>query len=249
MGLTTFRLTVAYDGTAYAGWQVQPDVATIQGTLERAAERLNGEPTRILGSGRTDAGVHARGQAARFTTPLNLTAAKVPHALNAFLPEDIVVIGAKEVSAEFHPIRDAAAKRYRYTFKVAEFDDPFDHRHVLRVPDPLDLEAMRAAAAHLAGKRDFAPFEKTGSPRESTVRTLAQLDVVGTGDYIHVRLVANGFLYGMARNLAGTLLRAGRHDLAPDAIPPGLRSGSREIAGPCLPAHGLCLMEVTYPED
>ena len=249
MGLTTFCLRVAYDGTAYAGWQVQPDAATVQGTLEHAAERLNGEPTRVLGAGRTDAGVHARGQAVRFQTPRDLDAARVPHALNAFLPTDVVVVGARAVPEGFHPIRDAVAKVYRYTFKVAAFGDPFDRRYVLRVDDPLDRDAMRAAAAHLVGERDFAAFEKTGSPRESTVRTLAQLDVVGDGDYIHVRLVANGFLYGMARNLAGTLLRAGRRSLDPAAIPAALRAGSRSVAGPCLPAHGLCLMDVTYPEE
>ena len=240
---------MAYDGTAYAGWQVQPHAVTVQGTLEQAAERLNDEPTRILGAGRTDGGVHARGQGARFTTPRDLEASRVPHALNAFLPNDIVVVGAREVPADFHPIREARAKHYRYTFRVSEFDDPFDRRYVLRVPGPLDVGAMRAAAAWLVGRHDFKGFEKAGSPRENTVRDLTRLDVVVAGDYIHVRLVANGFLYGMARNLAGTLLRAGQTALDPAAIPQHLASGSSSIAGPCLPAHGLCLMEVTYLEE
>jgi tRNA pseudouridine38-40 synthase len=246
VGLRTFRLTVAYDGTAYAGWQVQRDVATVQGVLERAAERLNGEPTSVQGAGRTDAGVHARGQVARFATRRDLDAARVPRALNAFLPEDVVVRRAAEVSPDFHPIRDARRKRYRYTFRVAASDDPFDRRYVLRVPPPLDMEGMRRAAAHLIGRHDFRGFEKAGSPREETVRTLSQLDVVGEGDYIHVDLVANGFLYGMARNLAGTLLRVGQKRLDPEAVVAGLASRTREIAGPTLPSHGLCLMQVDY---
>lgn len=243
-----FCITVAYDGTAYAGWQVQPGATTVQGVLERSAERINGEPTTVLGAGRTDAGVHARGQAARFGTSRDLDENKVPHALNAHLPEDVVVIDAREVDPGFHPIRDARAKRYRYTMKVARYADPFDRAYVLRLDSPPDVEAMRRAAAHLVGEHDFAPFEKSGSPRPSTVRTLRQLDVVTSGDYIHVEFVGSGFLYGMARNLAGTLLRVGQGGLDPDSIPSGLAAGSRAIAGPCLAAHGLCLMGVDYGE-
>ena len=241
-----FCITVAYEGTSYAGWQIQPDVATIQGVLESAAEALNGEPTGILGAGRTDAGVHALGQAARFSTPRDLTADKVPQALNAHLPEDIVVSGAREVTRDFHPIHDATAKHYRYTFRVTPFDDPLDRRHVLRVERPLDIEAMREVARHLVGKHDFKGFEKTGSPRCSTIRTLSQLDVESSGHYIFVRLVGDGFLYGMARNLAGTMLRAGQEGLDPESIPDGLAQGSRSIAGPCLAARGLCLVRVEY---
>ena len=244
----TFRITVAYDGTAYAGWQVQPNAATVQGVLELAAERLNGRPASVLGAGRTDAGVHARGQAARFACFRDIAAERIPAALNAFLPEDVVVTGAVEVSAEFHPIRDATAKHYRYTFRVSPHPDPFDRRYVLRVPDPIDPEPMRSVAALLVGERDFAPFEKTGSPRESTVRRLTRLDVAPAGEYIHLDLVANGFLYGMARNLAGTMLRAGQGALEPEEVERGLSTLHRGIAGPCLPAHGLTLMHVTYPD-
>lgn len=246
MGLRTFRLTLAYDGTAYAGWQVQPDVATVQGVLEHAAERLNGEPTSVLGAGRTDAGVHARGQVARFLTGRDLGAAQVPRALNAFLPEDVVVQRADEVGSDFHPIRDARRKHYRYTWRVAACDDPFDRRFVLRMAPPLDVAAMRVAAAHMTGRHDFSAFEKAGSPRDSTVRTLHRLDLTQEGDYIRLDLVANGFLYGMARNLAGTVLRVGQSRLDPEALPG--RLDQREIAGPSLPAHGLCLVRVAYDD-
>ncbi len=242
-----FAITLAYDGTAYAGWQVQRDATTVQGLLESAAERLNGEPTRVLGAGRTDAGVHAAGQVAHFATPRDLGERNVPHALNAHLPEDIVVLGAREVGAGFHPIRDAISKHYRYTLRVGGFDSPFDRRYVLRVGREPDLEAMRAAALHLRGRHDFVAFQKAGSPRCSTVRELSQLDVARDGVYIQLHFVGNGFLYGMARNLAGTLLRAGQRGLDPAALPAALASADPAVAGPCLPAHGLCLMEVLYP--
>jgi tRNA pseudouridine38-40 synthase len=241
-----FRITVAYDGTAYAGWQVQEGVATVQGVLESAAAGVNGEETRVLGAGRTDAGVHARGQAARFETRRRIEADRVPHALNAHLPEDVVVVGAAEVAAEWHPIRDAVAKHYRYTLKRARFRDPFDDRYVLRIADAPDLGAMRAAGERLLGTRDFAPFQKAGSPRLSTVRSLQRLDVETEADYIHLRFVGDGFLYGMARNLAGTLLRAGRRLLAPEAIAPAPLPLDPAVAGPCLPPRGLCLMQVDY---
>ncbi|MHC4224428.1 MAG: tRNA pseudouridine(38-40) synthase TruA [Planctomycetota bacterium] len=245
----TFRITIAYEGTAYAGWQVQPNATTVQSVLERAAEAINGEPTSVLGAGRTDAGVHAKGQAARLTITRDIDAPRLPHALNAKLPEDVVVRRAEPVDADFHPIRDATAKHYRYTFRVAEFNDPFDRRYSLRLSDLPNLESMERAAGYLVGTHDFKGFQKTGSPRNTTVRTLSQLDVARSGDYIHLHFVGNGFLYGMARNLAGTLLRVGQKTLDPEAIPAGLARGEREIAGPGLPPRGLCLMAVHYPDS
>jgi len=244
-----FRISIGYDGGAYAGWQIQPDAVTIQGELERAAERLNGIPSRVMGAGRTDAGVHARGQAARFETTRELTSERVPAALNAHLPEDIVVWRAVNVDSSFHPIRDAQWKHYRYAIRVASYDDPFDRNYVYRVSDPLNAGVMREAAGLLVGERDFAPFQKAGSPRESTVRNLRRLDVVCEGEYIHIHLVATGFLYGMARNLAGTLLRVGRESLQPGELARGLASLDHAVAGPCLPARGLCLMDVAYAEE
>ena len=247
--MKTFCIRIAYDGTAYAGWQRQSNVTTVQSVLEHAAEAVNGEPTSILGSGRTDAGVHAEAQAARFRTPRDITAERVPHALNAHLPDDVVVIGALDVADEFHPIRDAIGKRYRYTLRVAPFDSPFDRGVVERVTDSLDIERMRAAARHLVGRHDFAAFEKSGSPRPSTIRTLRRVDVTEVEEYIHLYFEGDGFLYGMARNLAGTLLRAGRRALDPGTIPSALASFDRSVAGPCLPARGLRLMQVFYPFD
>jgi len=190
--------------------------------------------------------VHARGQVARFRTGRDLGADRVPRALNAHLPEDVVVVGAREVGEDFHPIRDATGKHYRYTFLVSEYDNPFDRRIVLRIEEAPDLAAMRRAAGLLQGRHDFKGFQKTGSPRPDTVRTLRQLDVVRSGDYIHLDFVGDGFLYGMARNLAGTLLRVGQGRLDPGSLPGGLEAGTPAIAGPCLPAQGLCLVRVDY---
>jgi len=247
--LTTFRITVAYDGTAFRGWQVQPGARTIQGALEAAAAALNRRPTRVLGAGRTDAGVHARGQAARVEIDRPIDAGRLPLALNANLPDEVVVWRAEEVPPDFHPVRDAVAKHYRYTFHVARYADPRTRRFVHRVPHAPDLGLMRRAAAHLVGRRDFAGFQKSGSPRDTTVRTLARLDLAAEGDYIHVDLVGDGFLYGMARNLAGTLLRAGQSRLDPDSLPAALASRDRSAAGPLLPARGLTLMAVLYGHD
>jgi len=244
-----FRIPVAYDGTAYAGWQVQPRQATVQGVLERAAERLNGVPLPVAGASRTDAGVHARGQSCRFEARRDLDADHVPGALNAFLPEDVVVVAAAEAPPGFHPVRDARAKRYRYSFRVSSVEDPFTRRYALRLERRPDLDAMRAAASLLVGTHDFRAFEKVGSPRESTVRTLSRLDVVESGEYIHVDLLANGFLYGMARNLAGTLLRVGERGFDASAVPSWLENPRRGAAGPILPPHGLCLMQVIYDDS
>jgi len=244
--LKTFCIRIAYEGTAYAGWQVQPDAATIQGCLERAAEEVNGEHSSVLGAGRTDAGVHADAQAARFRTSRAMDASRIPYALNSHLPDDIVVHGATGVDDGFHPIRDAAGKHYRYSLRVAAFDSPFDRAFVHRVTDKLDLVAMRRTANFLRGTHDFAGFEKSGSPRPSTIRSLRRVDVREAGEYIHLDFEGDGFLYGMARNLAGTLLRTGRGLLDPESIPEGLESCGRAIAGPSLPAHGLCLKQVHY---
>jgi tRNA pseudouridine38-40 synthase len=243
-----FRLTVAYDGTAYAGWQAQKERATVQGALEQAATRLNGEPTAVPGASRTDAGVHARGQACRFATPRPLPAGRVPRALNSFLPDDVVVTAAVEAPPGFHPIRDARAKHYRYSLRVARVEDPFTRRYALRIARRPDIEAMRAAAALLVGTHDFRSFEKVGSPREHTVRTLSRLDVAESGEYIHVDLLANGFLYGMARNLAGSLLRVGERGFDAALVSSWLAQPRRGTAGPILPPHGLCLMQVFYDD-
>jgi tRNA pseudouridine38-40 synthase len=243
-----FRVTLAYDGTGYAGWQVQRDLPTVQGALERAAERLNGEETRVPGASRTDSGVHARGQVCRFETRRSIDARQVPHALNAYLPPDIVALAAAEAPPGFHPVGDARGKLYRYTFRAAPFEDPFARRYALRVSRRPDVPAMRAAAKTLLGTHDFRAFQKTGSPREHTVRTLSRLDVVESGEYIHVDLLANGFLYGMARNLAGALLRVGERGLDPAVAASWLADPGPLSAWTFLPPHGLCLMQVFYEE-
>jgi tRNA pseudouridine38-40 synthase len=245
--LKTFAIQLAYDGTAYAGWQRQSEVRSIQGVLEEAATAVNGQPTKILGAGRTDAGVHARAQAARFRTPRALAAHQVPHALNSHLPPDIRVHNAVEVEEAFHPIGDSVGKHYRYTIRVATVDSPFDVRYVHRVRARPDCDAMRRAARELCGTHDFKGFEKSGSPRPNTIRTLARVDLREWEEYIAIDFEGDGFLYGMARNLAGTLLRVGQGKLDAAAITAALASTAPEFGGPCLPARGLSLIHVAYP--
>lgn len=169
----TFHLTLAYDGTRYAGWQVQPRVPTIQGELERVVERIAGEPIRILASGRTDAGVHAVGQVARVVLPSwRPDASALQRAINSKLPPDIAVRAVRETRPEFHPIGDAVAKTYRFHLQVGGDRDVFTHRFVQRVRYPLDENLLQAAAAKFVGCHDFAAFETSGAPRVSTVRTL-----------------------------------------------------------------------------
>ncbi|MEM8886016.1 MAG: tRNA pseudouridine(38-40) synthase TruA [Planctomycetota bacterium] len=245
--MRTYCIRLAYDGTEYAGWQRQSNAPSIQAAVEAAAAKINGAPTDVLGAGRTDAGVHALRQAARFRTSRDISEERVPYALNTGLPDDIVVLDAMERPASFHPIGDATGKRYRYTLRRAPFDSPFDRRYVHRIDDRPDLDAMRAAAAVLEGTHDFRGFEKSGSPRPSTVRTLRRVAIRESDAYIWLEFEGDGFLYGMARNLAGSLLRVGRHKLAPDVLAAGLEAADPSVAGPCMPAAGLTLVDVAYP--
>ena len=179
--MRTFKLTLAYDGTAYAGWQVQPGQATVQGALEAAIERVTGRSVRVLASGRTDAGVHAAGQVVGFSADLTLEPGALLRALNAVLPEDVAVLDAVEVPAGFHPIRDALRKRYRYVIHDGPVRDVFERRYSWHYGRPLDEGAMHRAAQTLRGTHDFSSFETSGAPRESSVRTVSDIFVCRTG--------------------------------------------------------------------
>lgn len=240
-------LRVEYDGTRYAGFQRQRrSQRSIQAELEDAIEAMSGAACRVAAAGRTDAGVHARGQVVAFRTRLRLAVDRIPYALNARLPDDIVVQEAWEVGPEFHPRRDARSKVYRYTIHNGPFVSPFWRLYAYRWPHPLDLGRMRQGAQALVGKHDFRAFRASGSSVRTTVRTLLRCEVEAEPPLIHVTAEGDGFLYNMVRIIAGTLLEvgAGRRDLA--AIHRALQSGRREDAGRTLPAHGLCLMEVRF---
>lgn len=244
------KLILAYDGTDFHGFQRQRGLRTVQAVLEEALARVAGHPVTVVGAGRTDAGVHAAGQVAHCVIQGSIPTERIPRALQGLLPPDVVVYGAQEVDASFHARKSARAKVYRYSVLVAPFPWPFIRRYVLHEPGPLDVDAMRAAAAHLVGRHDFAAFQAAGRPVRDTIRTVRRLElseqVLPWGRIVHLTIEADGFLYHMARNIAGTLLEVGRGRRPPAWVAEVLASRRREKAGPTAPAHGLTLLEVHY---
>lgn len=245
------KLTVAYDGRDFVGWQVQPNGPTIQGHLEEAWLQFTGETLRITGSGRTDSGVHALGQVASLATESTMPTRAIRLAINAHLPTAIVVRQVEEAPDGFNAISDAIEKTYRYWIQTGRIKNPFLAQRAWFVPRELDLCRMQSAAAHLVGEQDFASMQTTGAPRQTTVRdvralTVAQQDIDGF-QVFEVQVTANGFLYNMVRNIVGTLVDVGRGRTDPGQIPVILQARDRAAAGPTAPAAGLTMLHVRYP--
>jgi len=251
----TFRLTIAYDGTEYAGWQVQPDQSTIQGTLQQAIRKATGQDVAVIGSGRTDAGVHALGQVASCRFPVwTASADALGRAINSRLPASIVVREVVDAPEDFHAIRDATGKRYRYQIQVRRQRDPFQHRYRWRLRRSVDVDAMNRAAGRIIGLRDFASFESAGARRKTSVRHVRACDVTAADDFsatghLAVEVEADGFLYNMVRNIVGTLVEVGYGKQPPEWIDDVLRRENRIHAGPTAPPQGLFLKEVYYDES
>ena len=246
-----FHLTVAYDGTEFFGWQWQPDRRTVQGALEEAIHRVTGEKLRVVGSGRTDAGVHAYGQAVSFTSSTRLEADVLLRALNANLSHDVRVVNAMEASSDFCAMRHSTGKRYRYVIYNAPVPDVFSRQRVWFVYDPLDIDAMRDAASRLVGRHDFKTYETSGSPRVSTCRTIRDLSVSrgphgGEQNRIEMEVEADGFLYNMVRNLVGTLVEVGKRKQSVEWPEEILAARDRRLAGPTAPPQGLYLLQVFF---
>ena len=257
------KLTIAYDGTAYAGWQVQRNEPTVQGALEAAIAQVTGQAVRVLASGRTDAGVHALGQVVGLRTESALPPEVLLRAINAVLPHDIAVLDAAETPEGFHPIRDVLRKRYRYVIHDGPVRDVFQRRYVWHYGrGRLDAEAMQRAAAPLVGRHDFRSFESSGAERQSSVRTIFELRVErgrgGEPDFlphaereeyeecIVIEVEADGFLYNMVRAIVGTLVQVGC-GRQPESWPGEvLRAADRRVAGPTAPPQGLFLLRVQY---
>jgi tRNA pseudouridine38-40 synthase len=236
------RIRVAYDGAGFHGWQAQPGLPTIQGTLEEIVSGIEGRPVHVAGSGRTDAGVHALGQVAAFNLDNPIPAPNLRRAINRLLPPAIRILSAAEVDAGFHPRFDATAKTYEYRILRGEICPPFEWPYVHHYPYPLDEERMAALARAFEGEHDFTAFAAAdGRDQEgqSKVRTVFSSVLERTGERLTYRVRGSGFLKHMVRNVAGTLLEAGRGRLAAvDAIP--------ERCGPTAPAKGLFLIGVEY---
>jgi len=234
-------LTVAYDGTAYCGWQVQKNGNTIEGELNRCLSELLGEDIKVIGGSRTDSGVHALGNIAVFDTKSRMPAEKFSYALNQRLPEDIRIQESKEVPADFHPRRCSSRKTYEYRIYNAEFPMPVKRLYSHFTYVPLDENKMREAASFLVGEHDFKSFCSAGTVVESTVRTIFDIQVFREEEEIIIRVTGNGFLYNMVRIMAGTLIEAGRGNIEPCEIKGILEKKDRSCAGPTAPANGLTL--------
>lgn len=249
----SFLLTVAYDGTNYCGWQYQPAQKSVQQTLEKALQKLMGQPIRALASSRTDAGVHALAQTAVIrTTAWNAPADRMPLAVNCHLPSTIVVRQVQQVSNRFHPLRDSTGKRYRYRIYNSRKDDPLSTQTHWWVKRRINLDLMREAAKHLVGQHDFQSLQTNGSPRSSTIRTIESLQINAEqhldGQFVFLDVRADGFLYNMMRNIAGTLVQVGVGRKEPGWINEVLQARDRQIAGQTAPPQGLILMEVYFRE-
>lgn len=242
------KLTVAYDGTDYCGWQIQKNGVTVEEVLNRALSRLTGEKITVIGASRTDAGVHARGNVAVFDTDARIPAERIAYAVNALLPEDVVVVRSEEVPAGWHPRKCVSVKTYEYRILNREFPDPVRRRDTYFVSFPLDLDRMRQAAGYLKGTHDFKSFCSAQTSVEDTVRTIYSLDVEKAGDLFTVRVRGNGFLYNMVRIIAGTLAGVGRGYFEPEEVERMLEKKDRTKAGVTAPPQGLTLVGIEYEE-
>ncbi|MDZ4849338.1 MAG: tRNA pseudouridine(38-40) synthase TruA [Pirellulaceae bacterium] len=247
-----FALTIAYDGTRYAGWQNQLNAISVQQRIEEAVDLAFKVRRPIVASGRTDSGVHALGQVAKLVLPdWRHAPEKIVPALNQKLPPDIAIRQAREVRTDFDPVRNASSKRYRYTVRVAACHDPLQSRFHWYRPRPLDIQSMRTAAPYLIGCHDFAAFQSLGSPRLTTVRTVREFSLetrdAMEGYDLLIDVEADGFLYNMVRNIVGSLIEIGIGRFGPRWIEDILDSKDRSRAGPTAPSQGLCLMHVEYP--
>lgn len=254
--LRNIKLTLGFDGTAYHGWQIQTDRPTVQGALSAAIKRITGEETTPTGSGRTDAGTHARGLAANFLTNSRIEPRNMIRALNSSLPRDIRVLSARRVPLRFHARRDARSKVYRYQIYVGKVMPPHLAREHFHYPYPIDLEKMKEAARSFEGEHDFASFaakcgqgssSKTGStsPR-NTVRRILACNWSRRGNRLLLTVEGNGFLQHMVRNMAGTLLEIGSGRMSAERLEKLFESRDRRLAGFAAPAHGLILLKVRY---
>jgi tRNA pseudouridine38-40 synthase len=245
--MPTILLTIAYDGTNYSGWQVQPNGLAVQQVVEDALEQLLCERVQVRSSGRTDAGVHARGMMAAFTTSRDMPLRAFVEGANRFLPDDIAIQEAIIVPAGFRPIGDALAKHYRYTILNRVIRSPLDRLYNWQVREPLGISAMKEAARYFIGEHDFAAFRASNCVAKTTVRRVDAVDISVQEGFIIVDVTGGGFLKYMVRVMVGTLVDVGRGRFEPEYVRWLLSDRDRRKAGITAPACGLCLMKVFYP--
>lgn len=245
--MRNIRLVLQYEGTRYQGWQRQTSSEnTIQGKLEKLLGRMCGEEIELSASGRTDAGVHAMGQVANFHTNSDMSLKDMLAYCNRYLPEDIAVLSMNEAAERFHSRLNACGKSYCYRVINSDIPDVFWRRYALEVPQKLDVEAMQRAAELLLGEHDFKAFTSAKKSKKSTVRRIDEITIRREGSLLHFTFTGNGFLHHMIRIIMGTLLEVGSGKRTPESMTEILQKGSREAAGPLVPAKGLTLLKVFY---
>lgn len=240
------RLVVEYDGTDFHGFQRQPGLRTVDKVLEEAICRLTKEEVQVMGSGRTDAGVHALGQVVAFSTEASIPPDRYRQAINTLLPSDIRVIHSEEATSDFHPRYNARRKTYRYLVYRSNEGYTLYRRYAHQYAGRLNLALMQEATQHVIGEHDFRGFMATGSDVQNTVRNVYQFTVEENLPWMKIEITANGFLYHMVRNLVGTLIEIGREVMTFEQLLGVLRTGDRKKAGPTAPARGLFLVKVDY---
>lgn len=240
------KLTVAYDGTKYCGWQVQPNGITIEEVLNKELTKLLKEEIKVTGASRTDAGVHANGNVAVFITSARIPAEKISFALNQGLPEDVRIQKSEEVPMDFHPRRCVSEKTYEYRIYNHTFPMPCNRFNTYFIHASLEIEKMQKAADHLVGMHDFKSFCSTKTHVTDTIRTVKDIQITKEDRMIRIRVIGNGFLYNMVRIIVGTLLLAGHGQIEPDDVKTILEKRDRSFAGPTAPAKGLTLVQIRY---
>lgn len=240
------KLTIAYDGTNYCGWQVQPNGITIEEVVNKALKKLTGEEILVIGASRTDSGVHALGNVAVFDTETAIPPERIAMALNQRLPDDIVITKSEEVAADFHPRYCGCSKTYEYHIINTRVPVPTKRLTNYFVSYELNIDNMQKAASYLVGEHDFVSFCNVRTDVENTVRTITELEILKNGDEITIRISGNGFLYNMVRIIVGTLIRVGRGFYEPEKVKEILEAKNRKAAGVTAPAHGLMLVKIDY---
>lgn len=244
-----YKLRIAYEGTLYSGWQIQQNGISIQALLQRHLSIILRTPIQVIGSGRTDAGVHALGQVAHFKTATSFNLSRMLSSLNGLLPSDIRVLSIEEAPLDFHARYSAIGKTYHYHLLLSPVKDPFNRFYAYQVSYPISLHTLKQAAAFFIGTHDFTSFANEadrGSAAKNAVRTLKRLSILQKEKHVCLELEANGFLYKMVRNIVGTLLDICAGKIALEKIPAIFQAKDRKKAGRSAPAHGLTLMEVHY---
>lgn len=246
VNLKNIKLIVEYDGTNYCGWQRQKNGKTIQETIENAIVEVTGEDVKLIGSSRTDAGVHAKMYVCNFSTSSTIPPDKIGIVINHKLPEDIVILKSEEVDSTFHSRYSSKGKMYSYTILNRNERAAIGRNYAYQYGRNIDIEAMKKAAVYFLGKHDFSAFKSTGSSVKDNIRTITEVRVEKDGDYIKIYVSGDGFLYNMVRIMVGTLLEVGEKKVNPEYVREIIESKDRKKAGKVVPAKGLCLEKVFF---